>query len=343
MSVKTTVATVVLCFLAPATFAEATQYNDQENHKTESTAAIIQEAVAAARQDDAALIKPEAAAAGVVTTSVHDGTVEISKDGSNDARVVLDGGEDGLQISFGLPTAEDAKDARVSADGTTVFADPNGLVDVGVQTLADGAVRALTVINNREAPVEYEYQIDAEAGIVLEPTGGGAILLRGVDGSSRGAVLPAWAVDANGSPVRTHYEIADGTVTQVIEHKAEGVAYPVVADPKVYYAWWQLFTWSEWRWNAGYGMNQLSVELSEWGRHDVIFNAGQFLTSGWNLLKSKHSSWIFTDSMRQQWECHVLGGLAEWGTFDLEYERRSNPNWRSRIGTVWPPSATCNW
>lgn len=150
MSVKATLATVVLCFLAPATFAEATQYNDQESRKTESTAAIIQEAVAAARQDDAALIKPGAAASGVVTTSVHDATVEISKDGSNDARVVLDGGEDGLQISFGLPTAEDAKDASVSADGTTVFADPNGLVDVGVQTLADGAVRALTVINNRE-------------------------------------------------------------------------------------------------------------------------------------------------------------------------------------------------
>jgi hypothetical protein len=110
----------------------------------------------------------------------------------------------------------------------------------------------------------------------------------------------------------------------------------------VYYAWWQLFTWSEWRWNSAYRMNQLSMQLSGCGRYDVIFNAGQFLSSGWNLLKSRHSSWIFTPSMRQQWECHVLGGIAEWGTFDLEYERRSLPNWRSRIG-MRPISQTCNW
>lgn len=339
---KAAAATVALCLLAPASYAQTMQDNDQEGRKVESTASTIQEAVDAAGQNDAAVITPESAVGGVVTSRVRDGTVEITKDGS-DASAVLNGGEDGLRISLGLPTAEDAKDARVSADGTTIFTDPNGLVDVGVQTLNDGAVRALTVINNSEAPVEYEYQIDVEAGVVLEPAHGGAILFKGRDGSSEGAILPAWAVDANGSPVKTHYVITGRTVTQVIEHKAEGVSYPVVADPKVYYAWWQLFTWSEWRWNGDYRMNQLSIALSAWGRHDVIFNAGQFLTSGWNLLKQKHSSWIFTDSMRQQWECHVLGGLAEWGTFDLEYERPSNPNWRSRIGAVWPLSATCNW
>ncbi|MFQ4149801.1 hypothetical protein AAGW05_14090 [Arthrobacter sp. LAPM80] len=90
-------------------------------------------------------------------------------------------------------------------------------------------------------------------------------------------------------------------------------------------------------------MNQLSMELSSWGRSDVILNAGQFVNSGWNLLKTKYPEWMFTPTMRQQWECHVLGGIAEWGTFDLEYDRRSLPNWRDRIGRVSPLSATCNW
>ncbi|MGJ3192654.1 hypothetical protein ACR30Z_21080 [Paenarthrobacter sp. FR1] len=200
----------------------------------------------------------------------------------------------------------------------------------------------MTVINGPQAPTRYDYKIDADEGVVLELADGGAISIKGLDGSEQGMILPAWAVDANGTAVSTHYEVSGNIVTQVVEHNTPGLAYPVVADPKVYYAWWQLFTWSEWRWNSYYGMNQLSMELSGWGRYDAIFNAGQFLSCGWSLLQSKHSWWMFTPSMRQQWECHVLGGLAEWGTFDLEYERYSNPNWRSRIG-MWPVSQTCNW
>ncbi len=41
-------------------------------------------------------------------------------------------------------------------------------------------------------------------------------------------------------------------------------------------------------------MNQHAMQLSAWGRHEVSFNAGQFVNSRWNLLKTKHASWIFT-------------------------------------------------
>ncbi|MDQ4502945.1 hypothetical protein [Sinomonas sp. ASV322] len=212
-----------------------------------------------------------------------------------------------------------------------------------MQTLTDGSIRALTVLNNRHAPVRYDYRLELTADTTPIQTGDGSISLRDRNGTSKGWIAPAWAVDANGAPVKTHYEVNGNVIAQIVEHTGQHVAYPVIADPRVYYAWWQLFNWSEWHWNSAYGMNQLSIELSIWGRHDLVFNAGQFLTSGWNLLKEKHSWWMFTDSMRQQWECHVLGGIAEPGTFDLEYERRSVPDWRSRIGRVWPPQDTCNW
>jgi len=52
--------------------------------------------------------------------------------------------------------------------------------------------------------------------------------------------------------------------------------------------------------------------------------------------------------MLQQWDCHVVGGLLEWGTFDLELGRESNPDWASSIpGRVvdagFVPAAACNW
>lgn len=338
--VKACAVAVALCLLSPAAAGQALEDPDAAG-SVEGAAAVIESAAKAAGQDDALPVQPDVETPESISSSVREGTVEITKDGT-EAVAVLDGGPDGLQLSLGLPATDNAEDAQTAQDGTTVFEDGSGLVDVGVQTLEDGAVRALTVINEAQAPTRYDYEINVAEGIVLKPTDDGAIALVGADGSAQGMIMPAWAVDANGANVKTRYEVSGNTVTQVVEHNAPGVAYPVVADPKVYYAWWQLFTWSEWRWSSAYRMNQLSMQLSGWGRYDVIFNAGQFLSSGWNLLKSRHSSWIFTPSMRQQWECHVLGGVAEWGTFDLEYERRSLPNWRSRIG-MRPLSQTCNW
>ena len=48
-----------------------------------------------------------------------------------------------------------------------------------------------------------------------------------------------WAVDANGEPIATHYELADGALTQVVDINAD-TAFPVTADPE----WW----W--WAWTA---------------------------------------------------------------------------------------------
>ncbi|MFQ4149800.1 hypothetical protein AAGW05_14085 [Arthrobacter sp. LAPM80] len=183
-----TIAAAALAFslLAPAPLASA---SDGENIKAEVSAEVIKEAVIAANEDGFSLIKPEVSTNNTIVSTVGEGTVEIHKEGT-DATTVLDGGADGLKISIGLPTAANAKEATTAADGTTIYTDPQGLVDVGVQTLEDGSFRALTVINGKDAPREYAYKLETPSGITLRPESDGSITLAGTSGNSQGSFSP---------------------------------------------------------------------------------------------------------------------------------------------------------
>lgn len=46
-----------------------------------------------------------------------------------------------------------------------------------------------------------------------------------------GASLPAWAVDAKGASVPTHFEADGNVLRQVVSHTSAKVTCPVVADP----------------------------------------------------------------------------------------------------------------
>lgn len=46
-----------------------------------------------------------------------------------------------------------------------------------------------------------------------------------------GGIDAPWAVDADGQPLPTHYEISGSTLTQVVD--TTGATFPVVADPTV--------------------------------------------------------------------------------------------------------------
>lgn len=97
--------------------------------------------------------------------------------------------------------------------------------------------------------------------------------------------------------------------------------------------------------NPGY---KVSAWLSAGGRTSALSAPWAFSQAGWGILKKNHPGYVLTGgkdrpTMKQQWDCHVAGWFAEWGSFDLETGRASNPNWGSRIGTVWPASLVCNW
>lgn len=96
----------------------------------------------------------------------------------------------------------------------------------------DEGVQALVVIEGAEAPTEYRFPIEVGPGgeAELTATVGGAIEVRRPGTAAPVAlVLPAWATDADGRPVPTHFEIEGDTLVQVVDHA--GAAYPVVADP----------------------------------------------------------------------------------------------------------------
>jgi hypothetical protein len=51
-----------------------------------------------------------------------------------------------------------------------------------------------------------------------------------------GTVAPAWATDADGKAVPTHYEVEQGVLRQVVDLRGTD-AFPVVADPTYWWGW----------------------------------------------------------------------------------------------------------
>jgi len=146
---------------------------------------------------------------------------------------------DGLALEFdggtglGLPLEATASDAQVLADGTALFREER--VDLAVQAHEDGSVRAQTVIWDSSSPDEYVYDLQLPDGVQAQLADDGGIDVLQTFDEESGSILtsrfePAWAVDANGKPLPTWYELQDGALVQVVRH-GEGTAYPVVADP----------------------------------------------------------------------------------------------------------------
>ncbi len=245
----------------------------------------------------------------------------------------------GIDISVGLPFAARAKKARVEADGIVAYDNGNGSTTVPV-VKDDGSVQITTVIAHAGAPTRYPYTIALPEGGSLEKLEKGMIVIRDADGDFAGGVLPAWAKDANGADVPTHFEIDGGVLTQVVEHESS-VAYPVVADPAVggglLAGYWKNRP-------GGYSHkngSQWSTHLSPWGAavyvqgivgNEIVKN------QGW-VEWANYPTTPVTATIEQQYKCHAQYGYAVWLAglwWDFETARGSNPNW------FWNPQG-CNW
>lgn len=257
----------------------------------------------------------------------------------NGERVVVDP-DDGPRIAINLPVGPAASTTTLMPGVTSAKASED-LSYVPV-VKSSGSVQIASVISSPSAPTDIVYELDVPSGTSLVQDDRGAVVLVDDQGAPFGSFEAPWAVDAGGERVSTRFEVRGTALVQVVEHRTADVQYPVVADPE--YSW-SIFNWAWLNYNSAYSSNQLSVSISAMGRFDLATNAGQFLVSGWNILNrdfNYYTSGRWHSTLYQQWECHVLGGMAEWGTYDLELNRPSNPNWRSRIG-MSPLSATCNW
>lgn len=130
-------------------------------------------------------------------------------------------------LTIDLPEAHAAGEAVLLPEGAVTY--PGESVTNTV-IVGDAGVQMLTTIASADAPEYLEYRVALGAGETMRSTEDGAVVVA-ADGTVVAVVARAWALDAEGDPVATHYEVDGSTLIQFVDHRAAGVAYPVVADP----------------------------------------------------------------------------------------------------------------
>lgn len=174
-----------------------------------------------------------------------------------------------------------------------------------------------------DLPEQFEYMLDLPEGARLQEVGG-AILVFTSDDELLGGFTPPWAKDANGQDVPTAYEISGNKLVQIVRHQdAEGVEYPLVADPA--YANGMIKRVNHERWNKG-GW-EVQIEVTALARYTWLHNPSLVSQLGYKDLVEHHPRSMKIATLRQPWDCHVTGLF---GTFkiDLESSRKSKPSWR---------------
>ncbi|MGH1550722.1 hypothetical protein ACRAWB_16665 [Leifsonia poae] len=180
-----------------------------------------------------------AAIQGVAPESLSD-LAAVSRDSDTAAAATVEGGRvevpvdpaDGLSlgnsVQIGLPFAQQASDATDSQlPGVVAYDNKNGSTTVPL-IKADGAVQINTVIDNASAPKRYDYPIDVPDWASLTQDANGTVAIVEADGSPLRVLGEAWAKDADGEAVPTHYEVRGNTLTQVVDF-TDHTAFPVVA------------------------------------------------------------------------------------------------------------------
>lgn len=273
--------------------------------------------------------------AGVPTDTSGESAIDASLDGvqvtiPNDPTtpimLIPQGGE---PIGLSVPFGNRAVNAKVLAEGVVAYDNRNGSTTVPV-VKEDGSVQVVTVIDVVGAPTSYTYALDLPQGSRIDQEDEGGLLILGPEGEFLGGVAPAWAIDANGIPVATHYTVSGTEITQVVDHTSSAIQYPVVADPwlgvDLYYTPWVSFV------SKGYKIN---VTPRAWG----VANAG--LATWWahrDEVKTKlgGSVWRWTNSIQEQFYCHIAGLPLSLPTYNME-------SWRPTMNWATQAPYNCNY
>ncbi len=271
-------------------------------------------------------------ALGRVGKSINNVDVLVNKDPKKGISLTSTTGG-GIQLK--VPEASESADGRITAAGLIVF-DHGSDYSTIVASRSDGSLQINTVIESETSPTSYSYPIAIPNGGRLERNGE-AIFILDAKGGFVGAVAPAWAKDANGADVPTHYEINGATLTQVVDHTSKDLTYPIVADP-----WVGINLFDSVKRYSYSGWYKISAALSAWGRYihtsGYVGTPGSLImqTAGWSEITSRQPS-ANTTTIHQQYLCHVVGGLFEWDTWDFESNRPANSNFAQWVGS------RCNW
>lgn len=206
----------------------------------------------------------------------------------------------------------------------------------------DGSVQIATVIEDAFAPTEYRYEIGLPRGATVRDDGG-LISFWTATGTFLGGVAPAWALDANGDSVPTSFRVEGLSLVQLVDHGAT-TAYPVVADPWLGINLFQGLSTSSQNGDVRYNFSRTlwgaSVQsgVAQGGGPAAVAAGITILqTAGWDELRTPWPAITNKATLRQQYDCHVVGGFFE-GQWNLERFRANFSNW---LPTA--PSHKCNW
>ena len=254
---------------------------------------------------------------------------------------------DGRQVDLKLPNTRELSTGEEIADGIVSFDNGDGSYSAPI-VKEGGSVQATTVITSSDAPTRYEYSLIVPEGSSVDLDDGGMIIVRNAQGGYVAGILPAWAKDADGFAIPTHYELVESTVTQVIEHNANN-HYPVVADPwlgvdlfqATYYNRKGLYQSK----NTTSGLMSPYAQAGYYNPRSTAVWGEIMRTAGWSELATKRPIGITAGtlypSIRQQYDCHVVYGRAVWLPglhWDTEHARANFPGWPSTA-----LDHQCNW
>jgi len=83
----------------------------------------------------------------------------------------------------------------------------------------DGSVQVVYSISGSDSPTRFPFEIATDADGQWHTMDNGSVLLLDGEGSIIVGAAAPWAVDAAGVSVPTRFELADGVLTQVVDHR----------------------------------------------------------------------------------------------------------------------------
>ena len=318
--------------IAGASVAHADSPDQGSDTASSATAQQAYQAVERADRkwtDAAADVPANASGRDAIKTTQQGVGISVPNDPSSKMTIA---GRNG-KISVDLPFSGSAAKAASSHSGTVTFDNKNSSSTTPIAR-GDGSTQINTVINDAKAPKRYTYKMKVPQGAKIEQKANSILVTK--NGKLVAGIAPAWAKDAKGKSVPTHYEVKGDAVTQVVDH-SDKFTYPVVADP------WlgaDLFETLETNRKGQYeGQDVYSGMLSAWGMavytgsgipSNIVVGNQIIRYIGWEEWKDRLVGQNPAATLEQQYACHVAYGYAFWGAgfhWDLEAARPSNPMW----------------
>jgi len=282
----------------------------------------------------------EATVAGVEVIVPTDPSDQISLESST-----------GDVLSIGLPFADKATDATVVTDGVVAY-DNKNLSTTAVVVKQDGSVQITVVIEGPTAPTKYPYELNIPSDATVSIGDNGGVTILDADGTFLGGIASAWAKDATGVSVPTHYVLNGSVLTQVVEHTTARFVYPIVADP-----WFGIKLIERTAWYPYFKPWKLQVYPTGWLKAAPLLYATlwtRFILSdirdqAWKDIKSMTpGGWNLSPSMRDQFYCHFdFWALGTVQRYFSDTNPSVDPSWdlemyRPYVSYPYLVSQSCN-